>query len=153
MANTYTQIHIHFVFAVKFRKALISKEWKSTLHKYITGIVTNQGHKMLAINSMPDHVHLLIGLRPNQSIADLMEMVKSDSSRWINENRISIEYFNWQRGYSAFSISKSQVDKVIHYILTQEEHHRKKTFLEEYRELLDEFGIEFDDRYLFKDPE
>ena len=134
MANTCTQIHIQCVCAVKYRRAPIDKAWKETLHKYITGIVQNCGHKMLAINSMPDHLHFLMGSRPDQSISDLMPMVKGDFSEWINQNEICQTKFRWQEGY----------------IHNQEEHHRKKSFLEEYKELLKEFEIEYDERYIFK---
>jgi len=150
MANTFTQIHIQCVFAVKYRRALIDKIWKETLHKYITGIVQECGHKMIAINSMPDHLHFLMGARPNQCISDLMRMVKGDSSEWINDNKISRSKFHWQEGYGAFSYSKSQIPIVANYIHTQEEHHRKKTFLEEYKEILQEFEIDYDEQYIFK---
>lgn len=132
---------------------MLQKSWKANLHKYMAGIITNQGHKILLINSVEDHIHLLVGLRPAQSISDLMEILKSDSSSWINNNHLLPAHFNWQSGYSAFAVSKSGVDAVYKYILNQEEHHRKKSFREEYLELLKENGIEFDEKYLFKDPE
>ena len=150
MANTYTQIHIQCVAAVKYRKSLINRVWKEALHKYITGIVQNNGNKMIAINSMPDHLHFLFGCRPNQSVSDLMQMVKGDSSEWINNNKMCRSKFRWQEGFGAFSYSKSQIPIVANYIHNQEEHHRKKTFLEEYEELLNEFEVEYDDRYIFK---
>jgi putative transposase len=150
MANTYTQIHIQCVMAVKYRQSLIHKEWKERLHKYITGIVQNHGHKMLSINSMPDHLHMFFGLRPNQSIADLMRIVKSESSEWINSQKFNSSVFRWQEGYGAFSYSRSQVQTVNSYILNQEEHHRKKTFTEEYEEFLKAFEIEYDEQYIFK---
>lgn len=153
MANTYTQIHIQCVMAVKFRQSLIEPAWKDQLHKYISGIVHNQGHKMLAINSMPDHLHLFFGFRPKQSLSDLIRMVKSDSSEWINVQKFSPANFNWQEGYGAFSYSRSQVQTVIDYIMNQENHHRKKTFLEEYTGFLKNFEIEFDEKYIFKTPE
>src|SRR5687768_18614035 len=109
MADTYTQIHIQIVIAAKFRKALIHPEWKERLHQYITGIVQNHNHKMLAINSMPDHLHFFFGMRPHQSIADLMRMVSGDSSYWINENGLTDVKFNWQGGYGAFSYRKRSV--------------------------------------------
>jgi putative transposase len=151
MANTYTQIHIHFVFAVKFRLGLIDNEWKEQLNKYITEIIQNSNHKLLAINGMPDHIHILIGMRPTQSISDLMKEVKQSSSKWINENKFAKVHFEWQEGYGAFSYSKSQIDNVIKYINNQEEHHRKKTFKEEYLEMLTKFEIEYDEKYIFKD--
>ncbi len=150
MANTYTQIHIQCVAAVKYRKALIDRVWKETLQKYITGIVQNNGHKMIAINSMPDHLHFLFGCRPHQSVSDLMQLVKGDSSEWLNNNRMCRNKFRWQEGFRAFSYSKSQIPIVANYIHNQEEHHRKKTFLEEYEELLNEFEVDYDDRYIFK---
>ena len=153
MANTYTQIHIQCVMAVKYRQSLIRKEWKERLHKYITGIVQNQGHKMLAINSMPDHLHVFLGLRPNQSISDLMRIVKSESSEWINAQKFNSETFRWQEGYGAFSYSRSQVQVVCIYIANQEEHHHKKTFSEEYKEFLKVFEIEYDEQYIFKSLE
>jgi REP element-mobilizing transposase RayT len=153
MANTYTQIHIQCVMAVKYRQSLIEPAWKEQLHKYITGIVHNQGHKMLAINSMPDHLHLFFGFRPTQSLSDLMRIVKGDSSEWINLQKFSSSTFNWQEGYGAFSYSRSQVQTVVDYVINQEDHHRKKTFLEEYTGFLKNFEIEFDERYIFKMPE
>lgn len=150
MANTYTQIHIQCVTAVKYRRALIDAKWKERLHQYITGIVQNNGHKMIAINTMPDHLHFFFGFRPDQSLSDLMRLVKGDSSEWINDNKISRYNFRWQEGYGAFSYSKSQIPMIATYIQNQEEHHRKKTFLEEYRELLDEFEIEYNPLYIFK---
>ena len=153
MANTYTQIHIQCVIAVRYRQSLIQKEWKERLHKYITGIIQNYGHKMLAINSMPDHLHIFFGFRPNQSLADLMRIVKGESSEWINNQQFNGSVFRWQEGYGAFSYSRSQVKTVTNYILNQEEHHKKRTFSEEYEEFLKNFEIEYDERYLFKLPE
>ena len=153
MANTYTQIHIQCVFAVKFRAATIQKEWKEQLHKYITGIVQNNGHKLIAINSMPDHLHLFFGFRPNQSLSDLMRMVKGDSSEWINQQKFNLSAFRWQEGYGAFSYARSQVNAVAQYIENQEEHHRKKTFSEEYKEFLDRFEVDYDEQYVFKELE
>jgi len=150
MANTYTQIHIQCVVAVKFRLALISPSWKERLHQYITAIVQTRQHKMIAINSMPDHLHFLFGCRPTDSISDIMQVVKGESSEWLNKNKISKHKFYWQEGYGAFSYSKSDIPKVANYIHNQEQHHHKKTFLEEYEELLKEFEIEYDDRYIFK---
>jgi putative transposase len=153
MANTYTQLHIHIIYAVKFRTAMIQKGWKERLHEYSTGIIRGQGHKLLAINSVEDHLHMLIGLRPVQSLSDLIEKVKKDSSGWINDHHLTQKHFNWQSGFSGFAVSKSGVPTVIQYIMTQEEHHRKKSFREEYLELLKENDIEFDERYIFQDPE
>lgn len=153
MANTYTQIHIQCVIAVKFRQSVIESTWKERLHQYITGIVQNQGHKMIAINSMPDHLHLFFGFRPNQSLADLMRIVKGDSSEWVNKQGLTTSQFRWQEGYGAFSYSRSQIKTVAEYIGNQEEHHRKKTFLEEYEQFLQHFEIEFDKQYIFKSLE
>ena len=149
MANTYTQIHIQTVFVVKSRECLISKNWEDELYKYITGITSNHGHKVLQINGMPDHVHLLFGLRPTQALSDLMQQIKQDSSVWINQNGFLQNRFSWQAGYGAFSYAKSQVPNVIRYIQNQEDHHKKRTFTEEYVELLKEFEIDFNQQYIF----
>lgn len=151
MANTFTQIHIQFVFAVKYRDGVIHKTWKDELYKYITGIIQNHKHKMLIINGMPDHLHILIGMRPNQSISDLMQDIKGSSSGWINEKKLVKGKFEWQEGYGAFSYGKSQIKDVITYIENQEKHHKKRTFREEYIEFLEKFEIEYDDRYIFKE--
>lgn len=150
MANTYTQIHIHCIFAVKYREAMIAREWKERLHKYITGIVQNHKHKMIAINSMPDHLHMLFGMRPNQSLSDLMRIVKGDSSEWINNEKITSSLFRWQESYAALSYQKSSLSKVAAYIENQEIHHKKTTFLDEYRQFLRKFEIEYDEKYIFK---
>ena len=150
MANTYTQIHIQAVFAVQNRECIITKTWKDELYKYLTGIVQNNKHKLLAINGMPDHIHLLIGLRPNQSISDLLQDIKGSSSKWINEKRLVRGKFSWQEGYGAFSYSKLELPDVINYINNQQEHHKRKTFNEEYLQLLKKYEIEFDERYIFK---
>jgi REP element-mobilizing transposase RayT len=152
MANTYTQIHIHAVFAVQNRISLIQKEWQDELYKYITGIIENNGHKQLQIGGMPDHVHILFGMRPTQSISDLMQDIKGSSSLWINKKRLVIGKFSWQEGYGAFSYGKSQIDRVVKYIEQQEKHHKKRDFAEEYLELLKLFDIEFDERYILKNP-
>jgi len=139
--------------AVKFRQSLIQPEWKDQLQKYITGIVQNYDHKMLAINNMPDHLHLFIGFRPNQSLSDLMRLVKGESSEWINKQEFTPATFRWQEGYGAFSYSRSHVQVVTNYIMNQEEHHRKRTFLEEYQQFLEQFEVDYDERYIFKLPE
>ncbi len=156
MSNTYTQIHIQCVFAVKYRDAVIDKQWQHRLHKYIIAIVNNNDHRLLAINSMPDHLHLFFGMRPAQSLADLMRMVKAESSEWINNEKLVRGKFRWQEGYGAFSYSKSQMDAVVKYVINQQEHHRKKTFktfLEEYKEFLQKFGIDYREEYIFKEME
>ena len=150
MANTYTQIHIQTVFAVQNRQSLIKVEWKNELYKYITGIIKNHNHKVLQINGMPDHIHILFGMRPTQSISDLMKHVKQDSSKWINNKGFVNGKFSWQAGYGAFSYTKTQVPTIINYIKNQEKHHKTKTFKDEYLELLQEFNIDFDERYIFK---
>ena len=151
MPNTYTKLHIQLVFAVKYRAALINKEWKEDLHKYITGIIQQNDHKMLQINSMPDHIHIFIGMRPHQSISAMVQNVKTESSKWIKSQKFCNFAFAWQDGYGAFSYSKSHVPDVIRYVQNQEIHHRKETFLEEYRHRLKMFEIEYDEQYIFKE--
>ncbi|WP_418264398.1 IS200/IS605 family transposase [Flavobacterium faecale] len=151
MANTYTQIYLHVVFAVKGRDNLISKNWKDELYKYITGIVTNEGQKLIAINGMPDHVHILIGLKPNKSLSDLVRSIKANSSRFINEKKWINSKFEWQTGFGAFSYNHSQLTNVINYIQNQEEHHKKKTFKEEYVDFLKAFDIDFKNEFIFED--
>jgi REP element-mobilizing transposase RayT len=151
MANTYTQLYIQIVFAVKGRQNLISKSWKDELYKYITGIVTNEGQKLIAINGMPDHVHILIGLKPNKALSDLVRDIKANSSRFINEKSWINGKFEWQAGFGAFSYNHSQLTNVINYIQNQEEHHRVKTFKDEYVDFLKEFDIDYNNQYLFDD--
>ena len=151
MPNTYTQIHIQFVFAVKYRMALIDNSWKDELHQYITGIIQNKMHKMLQVNSMPDHLHMLLGFRPDENMSQLVQIVKSESTKWINDNHLCREKFSWQEGFGAFSYSKSHVPNVIRYIQNQEAHHHKQTFREEYISFLKLFEVEFDERYIFKE--
>ena len=153
MANTYTQIHIHCVFAPKFRQALIEPTWKNRLHQYIAGIVQNHHHKMLCINSMPDHLNMFFGMRPDQSLSELMRIVKGESSEWINKEKLTTSIFRWQEGYGAFSYPKSQITAVCNYIEEQEEHHKKKTFLEEYKEIHEKFEVDYNEQYIFKLPE
>jgi putative transposase len=149
MANTYTQIYIHLVFAVRHRDAAISPSWKERLHKYITGIIQNQGHKLIAINTMPNHVHIFIGMRPDACISNLVRDIKRDSTNFINQEIKPRGRFAWQEGFGAFSYSHSQIDSVVKYILSQEEHHRRRTFREEYVSMLKQSGIEYDNRYVF----
>ena len=150
MANTYTQIYIQFVFAVQNRISLISENWQSDLYKYMTGIVGQQEHKLMAINGMPDHVHILVSMNPKQSPSDLMFHVKRSSSIWINDNKLCPGKFAWQEGFGAFSYGKSQIPTIAKYIENQKQHHLKKTFVEKYRNFLKAFEIEFDDRYIYK---
>ena len=151
MPNTYTQIHLHVVFAVKYRAGCIPAGHAARLYRYITGIVTEHGQKLLAINGMPDHVHLLIGLRPNKALSDLIRDVKASSAKFINEQNWLPGKFAWQEGFGAFSYSTSQLSDVIGYIERQEEHHARRTFREEYRALLERFAVDFEDKYLFSE--
>lgn len=150
MANTYTQIYIQIIFAVKGRQNLIPKEHRDELHKFITGIVSNRGQKLFSIFAMPDHVHLLVSISPNILISDLVRDVKAGSSKFINENNWVMGKFYWQEGYGAFSYSRSSVDNVVKYILNQEVHHKKKTFKEEYLDFLRKFDVEYDEKYVFE---
>ena len=150
MANTYTQIYIHYVFAVQNRLGLIQDRWRDDLYKYMTGTITNKGHKLLTIGGMPDHVHILVSMSPKQSPSDLMADVKRSSSLWINEQRFVMGKFTWQEGYGAFSYGKSQIHTLANYIENQELHHHKRTFMEEYIEFLNVFEIDYDERYIFK---
>ena len=150
MANTYTKIHIHAIFSVQNRQSLISSDWRDDLYKYITGIVQNHNHKMLQINGMPDHIHVLLGFRPTQSLSELMKYVKQDSTKWINQNKFVNGRFSWQKGYGAFSHSRPQIPQVIHYIQKQREHHKKKSFREEYLDFLEKFDVDYDERFIFK---
>ena len=151
MPNTYTQIYLQFVFAVKYRAGVIKPSWKNNLYQYITGIVQNNGHKMLVINGMPDHLHIFIGMMPNQSISDLLKDIKRSSSIWINENKFVKGKFEWQEGYGAFSYAKSQIKNVITYIENQEEHHKSESFKKEYIQFLQKFEIAYDEKYIFKE--
>ncbi|WP_308004513.1 IS200/IS605 family transposase [uncultured Chryseobacterium sp.] len=150
MANTYTQIYIQIVFAVKGRQNLIPKENREELHKFITGIVSNRNQKLFAVFAMPDHVHILVSISPTITISDLVRDIKAGSSKLINEKEWMNGKFNWQEGYGAFSYSKSSIDSVVKYILNQEEHHKKKTFKEEYLDFMEKFEIKYDPEYLFE---
>jgi len=150
MANTYTQIYIHIVFAVEGRQNLINPVHNNELQKYITGIVSRQNHKLIAINNLPDHLHLLIGMRPDSSLSVLVGDVKTGSSNFINRKRWVTGRFSWQEGFGAFSHSRSQLDAVIHYIKNQQKHHARKTFREEYVQLLEKFEVDYDPKYIFK---
>jgi len=150
MANTYTQVYVQFIFAVQNRMSIIRPEWEDELYRYITGIVQNHNHKLIAINGAGDHVHLFVGLHTTQSMAEFMQDVKEFSSKWINNNEFTKGRFQWQEGYGAFSYSKSQIDQVYKYIMNQKEHHKKKSFSEEYIEFLEKFEVPYDERYIFK---
>jgi putative transposase len=153
MANTFTQIYLHLVFAVQDRISLIQPEWKDELYKYITGIVKNNKHKLIAINGMLNHVHIAIGYKPHQLIPDLLQDIKGSSSTWINEKKFVRGHFNWQAGYGAFSFSHSHIDAVVKYIANQEQHHKKKTFREEYIEMLKKYDVPFSEKYILIDVE
>lgn len=148
--STYSQIYIQIVFAVKNRQALIASSWEEELYKYITGIVQNKGQKMIVINGMPDHIHMLIGMKPSCCLSDLVREVKKSSNSFIKEKEFSKYKFEWQEGFGAFSYSHSSLDNVIAYINKQKEHHKKRSFKEEYIDFLEKFNIEFKDEYLFE---
>lgn len=147
--GTFSQIYIQIIFAVKGRQSLISEKWESELYKYITGIITNKGQKLLAINGMPDHIHILIGMKPSCCLSDLVREIKKSSNKFITEQNFTKFSFAWQEGYGAFSYSHSALDNVINYINNQKEHHKKKSFRDEYKEFLTKFKIEYKDEYLF----
>jgi len=149
MANTFTQLYVHIVFSVKGRKNTLLPENKELLHKYITGIVQKRNVKMMAINSMPDHIHIFLGLRPDISISEIVRDIKHSSSNFINSNKWTNFKFYWQEGFGAFTYSQSQINDVVNYIMEQEKHHHKKTFKEEYIELLNLFNIQFEEKYVF----
>ncbi len=149
MPNTYTQLYVHVVFAVKHREALIVEAIRERIEKYITGIINGKKQKLYAIYIMPNHLHLLASINPDTAISDLVKTVKSESTKYINDNNLTKSKFYWQEGFGAFSYSKSQTKNVIEYILNQPEHHRTKSFKEEYIEFLQKFEIEYDEKYLF----
>lgn len=151
MANTFTQIYLHIVFAVQNRSSLIQHEWKDELYKYITGIIQNNGHKLISINGVANHIHIAVGYKPHQLIPDLLQDIKGCSSKWINEKRFVINKFNWQQGYGAFSFSHSQIDRVAKYIMKQEQHHKRKTFREEYLGLLKKYDVPHNEKYVLID--
>ena len=150
MAGTFSQLYIQIVFAVQGRQNLISKVHKEELNRYLSGIITGKGCKSIIVNGMPDHIHAFVGLKPALAISDLVREMKNNSSNFINEKKWVKGKFNWQEGYGAFSYSKSQIEKVYNYILNQEDHHKEKTFKEEYLELLKKFEIEYNEKYLFE---
>ena len=150
MANTFSQIYIQTVFVVSGRDSLIRPEFKEELYKYITGIVRNDGHKLISINGMPDHVHILIGLKPAMALSDLVRDIKADSSNSINKNKWVRGKFSWQEGYGAFSYGHSQLDTIIRYIQNQERHHQRRSFKSEYLSFLRKFDIAFEDKYVFE---
>ena len=151
MANTYHQIYIQSVFAVKYRAAVIEKNWKEQLFAVIGNLIKETGCKTLIVNGVEDHVHCFYGLKPSVSISDVMKNAKAKSSKWLNESRLLQNRFEWQEGFGAFSYSRSHIENVFKYIQNQEEHHKKQTFREEYIQLLEHYGIDYDERYIFQD--
>ena len=149
MANTYTQLYIQIVFAVSKREDLIPKEHKDEVYKYMTGVIQKRKHKLIAINGMPDHIHIFIGLHPEQSLSDLIGDVKRATTKFIKKQPWMKYEFSWQRGFGAFSYSRSHIDAVVKYIDNQEIHHKKKTFREEYLEMLKKFDVDFNEKYIF----
>jgi len=150
MANTYTKLYIQYVFAVLHRERLVQESFREELQKYLAGIVRNKRHKLLSVYCMPDHTHIFIGLNPVQSISSLANDLKSNSSKWINSNNLPKLHFHWQEGFGAFSYHKDLVPVVGNYIDNQKEHHAKKSFRDEYLDMLREFDVEYDERYLFE---
>ncbi|WP_018344735.1 IS200/IS605 family transposase [Cytophaga aurantiaca] len=148
MPNTFSQIYIQVVFAVKGRECQVQHSWEEKLYKYIAGVVQN--HKLIAINGMPDHIHFLIGMKPTCCLSDLIREIKKASNAYIKDNKLSPYKFQWQEGFGAFSYSHSSLDNVIHYIMNQKQHHTNKTFKQEYEEFLTKFNIEFKSEYLFE---
>ena len=151
MANTYHKVYVQIIFAVKYRKAVLNKEWRSEVFSVIAKFINNTGCQSLIVNGVEDHVHCFLSLKPTVSMSELMKTVKAKFSKFINDQKILEHRFEWQEGYGAFSYSQSQIQNVYSYIQNQEKHHAKKTFREEYLELLEKFEIEFDERYLFDD--
>ena len=151
MANTYHQIYLQFVFAVKYRNAVISKKWNHELFGVIGNLINEANCKTIIVNGVEDHVHCFVGLKPVVSASELMKTVKAKSSKYINDNRLTKERFEWQEGYGVFSYSQSHIDRVYHYIQNQEAHHKKQTFHDEYVTFLKKFKIEYDEQYIFKE--
>jgi putative transposase len=152
MANTYHQIYLQTVFPVKYRAALLEKEWRSQVFAVIGNLINECECRTIIVNGVEDHVHCFIGLRPAVSVSDLMKTVKAKSSKYINDHSLTSERFEWQEGYGAFSYSQSHVNAVYKYILNQERHHQKQSFKDEYLEFLRKFKVDYDEQYLFHDP-
>lgn len=153
MANTYHQIYLQFVFAVKYRKAVIDKSFSNKLFAIIGNLIKECNCKTIIVNGVEDHVHCFVGLKPAVPIPELMKVVKAKSSKYINDNKLTRERFEWQEGYGVFSYSQSHIDRVYNYILNQEAHHKKQTFRDEYLTFLKEFKIEYDEKYIFQELE
>ena len=151
MANTYHQVYLQCIFAVKYREAVLDKKWRSTVFGVIGNLINETGCKTLIVNGIEDHVHCFLGLKPVVSISELMKTVKAKSSKYINDHELIKRRFEWQEGYGVFSYSHSQINQVIQYITNQEEHHKKQMFREEYLEFLNRFEIPYDERYVFED--
>ncbi len=151
MANTYHQIYLQFIFAVKYRKAVIHKTWKQELQSVIGNLINETGCKTIIVNGVEDHIHCFLGLKPVVSIPELMKSVKAKSSKYINDHHLTSIRFEWQEGYGVFSYSHSQVDSVLKYIANQEEHHKKQIFREEYLEILNKFEVSYDEKYIFEE--
>jgi len=151
MANTYHQVYIQCVFAVKYRNAVLDKSWRPVLLSVVGNLINETGCKTIIVNGIEDHLHCFLGLKPVVSISELMKTVKGKSSKYINDHELTKERFEWQEGYGAFSYSKSHIDNVYRYIANQEEHHRKQTFRQEYVDFLDKFEVPYDERYIFED--
>jgi putative transposase len=151
MPNTYSQLYIQAVFAVKYRNAVIDKSWRQNLMAVLGNLINETGCKTIIVNGVEDHVHCFFILQPKLSISDVMQSVKAKSSKWVNESKLILNRFEWQRGFGAFSYSKSHVDNVYNYIANQEAHHHKETFKEEYTKLLKAFGVEYDEDYYFEE--
>ncbi len=150
MPNTYSQIYVHIVFAEKGRKSLIDRSWREELHKHITGTIQNKQNKLIAIGGIEDHIHILIGLNPSQVISDLVRDIKVSSTFFINKRRFVRGHFNWQEGFGAFTISKSEIPRVARYIENQERHHRRQSFESEYKQILIKNAVEYEEEYLFE---
>lgn len=150
MAGTFSQIYIQYVFAVKGRENLLHPSFEEEIFKYIAGIVSGKEQKPLAVNGMPDHIHVLVGLKPSMRISDLVRDIKNNSTNFINEKNWLRKKFSWQEGYGAFSYAESNYGKVIDYIKNQKQHHAKRTFRQEYHSFLKKFNIPFEEKYLFE---
>lgn len=153
MANTYHQIYLQIVFAVKFRKAMIDKSWKGRLFGLMGNLINENNARTIIVNGVEDHVHCFLGLKPVESVSELMKAVKAKSSKWVNDHHLTPDRFEWQTGYGVFSYHQSLVNTVYQYILNQESHHKKRTFKEEYVDFLKKFEIDYDEQYLFNEPE
>ena len=148
-AGTFTQLYVHLIFAVKYRESMLLKSFRNEVFSYMSGIITNRNNKAIIVNGVSDHVHILLGLNPNDKISDIVASLKRESSSFINQKRFLNNKFHWQDGYGAFSYGKSQLQKVYNYILNQESHHSKVTFRDEYLQFLKKYEIKFDNEFLF----